>query len=210
MAPDNLNRTEQSRTTTHTTQQQSTTDQTKEKAGEVAQQAQERAKEVAGQAQEQAKSAAATGKERAAGELDSVAQAFRETSHQLRDQDQQSMARYSNEVADRIEQVSTYLHDREVDELMHDAEDLARRQPELFLGAAFTAGLLFARFLKSSQSGSHMRQQYDYGHPRGEARRRSSGENFADRRSRDYATSRPYSTRPGTTAYEERDYGQSS
>jgi hypothetical protein len=33
---------------------------------------------------------------------------------------------------------------------VHDAETFARRHPDLFLGGTFVAGLLLARFLKSS------------------------------------------------------------
>jgi predicted AlkP superfamily pyrophosphatase or phosphodiesterase len=61
-------------------------------------------------------------------------------------------ARYSNQVADRVERASTYLEEHDLDELMVEAEDFARRQPELFIGGAFTLGLLAARFLKSSAS----------------------------------------------------------
>jgi hypothetical protein len=81
------------------------------------------------------------------------------TRDQLQEQDQAVFAEYSEKMADQIERVSSYLEEHDLDELKHSAEDFARRQPELFLGGAFTLGLLAGRFLKSSaQSGP--RQTY--------------------------------------------------
>ena len=42
---------------------------------------------------------------------------------------------------------------RDLTELMDDVNRFARRQPALFVGAAFAAGALAARFLKSSPDG---------------------------------------------------------
>jgi hypothetical protein len=49
-----------------------------------------------------------------------------------------------------VSEISSYLRDRNVDDMLADAEDFARRQPELFLGGAFALGMLAARFFKSS------------------------------------------------------------
>ncbi len=59
-------------------------------------------------------------------------------------------AKYSNTVADKVEQLSGYLERRDLREVMHDVEDFAHRNPLLFLGSAFALGILAARFLKSS------------------------------------------------------------
>jgi len=120
----------------------------KEKANEIV----DETKSKMDEATRQAKSALSGQKEEAAGQLHGLAQALRETSGQLRDQDQGTFANYSNQVADQIDRVSSYLQDRDVNDLMRDAEDFARRQPELFIGGAFTLGLLAARFMKSSAS----------------------------------------------------------
>jgi hypothetical protein len=42
------------------------------------------------------------------------------------------------------------LRKKDVQQLMQDAQRLARRQPALFIGSAFALGLVAARFLKSS------------------------------------------------------------
>ncbi|MBE7549573.1 MAG: hypothetical protein HS126_00660 [Anaerolineales bacterium] len=124
--------------------------QAKEVAKQAVEQVQHKAQEVAGQAQEQAKSAVASRKDQAIDQLGSVAQAFRTTSNELRNQDNGMIAQYADKVADQVDRISGYLEERDVAQLLGDAENFARRQPELFLGGAFIAGLLVGRFIKSS------------------------------------------------------------
>jgi hypothetical protein len=86
----------------------------------------------------------------ASGGLSTVAHAFRQTGAQLRGQEQEGVAQYIDQAAERIEQFSHYLGQRDMRELARDAEQFARREPALFLGGAFAVGMLAARFLKSS------------------------------------------------------------
>jgi hypothetical protein len=113
-------------------------------------QVQQKAKEVAKQAQEKAKSAVATRKEQAVDQLGGVAQAIRRTGEELRGQNKETVAQYTEQLANQVERFSSYLERKDVDELLYEAEDLARRQPYVFLGGAFALGLLVARFIKSS------------------------------------------------------------
>jgi hypothetical protein len=124
--------------------------QVKEVAKQAVGQVQHKAQEVAVQAQDQAKSAVATRKDQAVGQLGSVAQAFRTTSNELRNQDNAMIAQYADKVADQVDRISGYLEERDIDQLLGDAENFARRQSELFLGGAFILGLLVGRFVKSS------------------------------------------------------------
>lgn len=94
-----------------------------------------------------------TQKTRATEALGSVAAAIRQSSQPLRDHNQAMLADYAGKAADQLEQVSTRLGERDLTELMDDAKRFARRQPALFVGAAFAAGVLAARFLKSSPDG---------------------------------------------------------
>ncbi len=119
-------------------------------SGSTTQQAQQKASQAAERAQQQAKSQAASQKERAADRLGSVAQALRQTGQQLREQDQGSMAQYTEKAADQVEWLSDQLRNKDVNQLIGEAERVARRQPALFLGGAFALGLVGARFLKSS------------------------------------------------------------
>ncbi len=123
-------------------------DQAGRKVSETADVVKEQAKRTVSQVSEQAKSNVSTRMGDVASELGSVAEAVRQTSEDLGDQP--GIARYGNRIADQIEGVSNYLSDRGVEEVLMDAENLARRQPALFLGGAFMLGLVVGRFLRSS------------------------------------------------------------
>ena len=141
------------------------------------------ARGLAEQVREQASSQLSTQKNRAMDSLGSIAQAARQTTQSLRDNQQNAMADYVNKAADQIERFSTRLRERDVADLMQDAQQFARRQPAVFIGAAFAAGLLAARFLKSSTAGHEYStsgqysgrnreytgsgQEYAYGRPGG-------------------------------------------
>jgi hypothetical protein len=94
-----------------------------------------------------------TQKTRATEALGSVAAALRQSSQPLRDNNQAMLADYAGKAADQLEQFSTRFRERDLTELMDDAKRFARRQPALFVGAAFAVGVLAARFLKSSPDG---------------------------------------------------------
>jgi hypothetical protein len=94
-----------------------------------------------------------TQKTRATEALGSVADALRQSSQPLRDNNQATLADYAGKAADQLEQFSTRVGERDLTELMNDVNGFARRQPALFVGAAFAAGVLAARFLKSSPDG---------------------------------------------------------
>jgi hypothetical protein len=82
---------------------------------------------------------------------------------QLQEKDQPALAQYANQAADQIERFSHYLQERDVDQLLGEAQRFARRQPTLFLGGAFALGLLAARFLKSSSERTRGDEDYYYG-----------------------------------------------
>jgi hypothetical protein len=128
-------------------------EQVKQKTSEVATEAQRQARDIAVQVEAEAKGVLSERQEKAAAELHGIATALRQTSNQLREQQQPTIADYGNRVADRVEQLSSFLQSRHPDELIVEAQDFARRQPELFLGGAFLLGLLGARFIKSSSPG---------------------------------------------------------
>ena len=92
-------------------------------------------------------------KERATEGLGSLARAVRQSTQSLRDNQQDTVAQYVEQAADRIEEFSSRLRERDLGDLLRDADQFARRQPAVFIGAAFVAGVLAARFLKSSRTG---------------------------------------------------------
>ncbi len=110
----------------------------------------EQVREVVNDVQDQAQDMLTSRKEQAVSGLGNIAQAFRQTEDQLRGQEQTAAANAINTVANQMERFSSYLSNKEVTDLLDEAEGLARRNPELFLGGAFALGLLASRFLKSS------------------------------------------------------------
>jgi ElaB/YqjD/DUF883 family membrane-anchored ribosome-binding protein len=117
-------------------------------------QAKQQAGQLADQAKQQATSQLSSQKQRATQSLGSVSQALRQTGQHLREQDQGTIAQYTDKAAEQVERVSGFLKNKNVSELMSEAERFARQQPSLFLGGAFALGVLGARFLKSSSEHS--------------------------------------------------------
>jgi hypothetical protein len=120
----------------------------------LADDAQQKVGQTVDQVREAGKSRLGNQKDRMAGSVDSFARALRETSRQLKQGDDTPIAEYVEGAAERVEQLSSHLRQRSVDELIYDAESFARRQPALFLGGAFFLGAMAARFLKSSRPAS--------------------------------------------------------
>jgi hypothetical protein len=131
------------------------------KTGEVIDQAKEKTSQVVGQVQERAKSQLATQKDRAAEGLGSMAMALRQASRQLQDQNNAPVAQVTNTAAEQIEKVSTFLRERDLNEMVTEVERFARRQPAIFLGGALVLGLIGARFLKSSGQRAMELDRYD-------------------------------------------------
>jgi len=101
--------------------------------------------------QEKARSFFSDGKGQVSESLGSVARAFRHTGEQLRGQNYSSVAGYADQAAEGIERIAGYLRDKNVDELLDEAQDLARRQPMLLLAGAFAVGFIMARVVKGSR-----------------------------------------------------------
>jgi hypothetical protein len=82
--------------------------------------------------------------------LGTMAQAVRQSTQQLRDQHHDTVAGYVEQAAEQMEKLSQRLKQKDVGELLSEAQRLARRQPALFVGSAFALGLIGARVMKSS------------------------------------------------------------
>ena len=92
----------------------------------------------------------ATQKSRATDTIGSLATAMRGTTNTFREQNQDMVAQYVERAAEQLDRLSSHLRERDVNDLLDDAGRFARRQPAVFIGAAFAAGVIAARFLKSS------------------------------------------------------------
>ena len=100
---------------------------------------------VAERVREHAAAQLATQKDRATEGLGVVAQVVRQTTEHLRSQQQETAVRYVEQAADQIERFSQRLKDKDVAELLSDAQQLARRKPILFVGGAFAERRATAR-----------------------------------------------------------------
>ena len=120
-------------------------------------QAKEKLTDAASQAGDKVASRLDTQKDRAAQGLESVAQALRQASDQLRSEPQgPPVHEYVASAANRLEHLSGYLRSTDTKDMIRGLERFARQQPALFVGGAFMVGLLSARFLKtSSESNSY-------------------------------------------------------
>jgi exonuclease VII large subunit len=117
---------------------------------DVVSQTQQQASQLMDKAQAQAKSRLTTQKHQATQGLQSLAQTLDQTSQQLQQQGQDSLAQYATKAGDQVEQLTHYLQQRDINELMDEAQDYARGHPISFLAGAFALGFTAARFLKSS------------------------------------------------------------
>jgi ElaB/YqjD/DUF883 family membrane-anchored ribosome-binding protein len=134
--------------------------QTDTKAGgeDVRQKAEQTASTIAEQAEQTATTQISTQKERAASTLDTVAQTLRDSGQNLR-QEQPQIATLTDEAARRVEDVSDYVRQHDLRDLVSEAERFARREPLLFLGGAFAIGFVAARFLRASSPTGNANQR---------------------------------------------------
>jgi len=89
--------------------------------------------------------------------LSSVADTIRQVGETLRGGEQpngitNTAAQYSDQIAEKVEQLSGYFERKDFNGLVRDVKGLAQSNPALFLGGAFTLGILAARFIKSGNS----------------------------------------------------------
>ena len=90
-------------------------------------------------------------KTRATDSLGNVAQAVRQSTQHLREQQYDTVAQFVERAADQIERFSNHLRERDLNELVVEAQRFARQQPAVFIGSSFAAGMLAARFIKASR-----------------------------------------------------------
>lgn len=122
----------------------------KKTAEELKQQAKASGERVIDRTQERAREIFHEQKDRAAHRLGSVSQALHQAGDSLQQRDDKWVAMYAHSAADRVNDLSCMLHDRDLDEMGRDIQRYAKRRPEVFLLGVFVGGFLLARFAKSS------------------------------------------------------------
>ena len=119
---------------------------------EAGQQATESAGRLAERAADIGLQQADRGREMAADGIDGVARTVRRVSADMQTQ-QPQIANAALTAADQAEKVAQYLRQTDAREMIANVEDVARRQPLIFLGGAFLLGVAASRFIKAAGGG---------------------------------------------------------
>jgi hypothetical protein len=129
-----------------------------EQAGETARQGveqvadavRERVGPVAEQVKDQAAALAQQQMSSAAEGLDSAAGLVTTVGDQLRESNLGALSHYTDLAADQMKQAAMWLRRTTPEEIARNVEDLAKKQPELFVAAAVALGLLGLRLLRGA------------------------------------------------------------
>lgn len=117
-------------------------DQTKRKAAEYARTAKQRGIEIIDQQKHQV-----------AEQLHTAGAAAHRAADKFREERDDNIAGYIDAVGDEVDRAASYLDQRNLQSLVRESQQFARREPEWFLGGMFLAGLAVTRFLKASGRG---------------------------------------------------------
>jgi hypothetical protein len=99
---------------------------------------------------------------RAGDTLTEVANAIRQSGQQLREE-QPQIAGFVDTAAEQVDKAGDFLRQSDLQDVVYRVEDIARRQPALFIGGAFVLGLVAARLLKTSAGGASGGQGFSSG-----------------------------------------------
>lgn len=119
------------------------------------------AKEMTSDATERLKSAVNEQKSASADYLGSVAHAVERAAEGF-ERDVPQAAKYIRQAADRIDSVADAVRQRDLQQLVGEVEQFARRQPTLFFGGAVILGFAALRFFKSASTGARSPSERGY------------------------------------------------
>lgn len=89
-------------------------------------------------------------------QLGGFANALRQTGQNLREQDEGAQfAGYAESIANQLENLTQGVQSGNMNRILAEAEEFARREPAIFVGGALAVGLALARFLKSTAPSSN-------------------------------------------------------
>jgi ElaB/YqjD/DUF883 family membrane-anchored ribosome-binding protein len=137
--------------------EQSATEQAKDKlqaaSGQVQQQVGEKATELRTQAGEGIRQQLDGRSTQAGEQISSTADALRRVGGQLRQEGNTAPAQYAEKAAEPVERLGRYLTEADGERLLRDAEQFARRRPWVAVLGGATLGFFVARFIKASSTG---------------------------------------------------------
>jgi len=88
-------------------------------------------------------------------QIGGLAEALHQTTQHLQEHDHEEVAQYTGQAAQGLERFSKTLRERDINAIVGEVQDFARRQPAAFIGSAALLGFMAARFLKSSSESRH-------------------------------------------------------
>jgi ElaB/YqjD/DUF883 family membrane-anchored ribosome-binding protein len=133
---------------------------------EKAQQAKEQVQEATSSMQDRVREQVDTRSTEAGHQVDSVGEAMRTASQQLRGQGNELPAQVIEQVAERADQLGRYLRESDADRILGDLEDFGRGQPWVVAAGGLAVGVAAARFLKASSQRRYQAQIQDGNYPR--------------------------------------------
>lgn len=126
-------------------------------AKEQTSQAVSAAKDAAGQALGQARGQIMTQlgsqKDRAAESITDYTRLVQQFGSTFRDNNLPQLAEYTDALAEKVDQAAGYLKNNDIDALVNDAAQFARRNAGAFMLGGLVLGIALGRFLKSSERG---------------------------------------------------------
>jgi hypothetical protein len=135
------------------------------KAAEMAGQAQQKAQQATGQAQEKLREQLNQRSSQAATQINEQASDLRSVSDALREQGKDGPAKAADRLAEYAEKAGAYLHEKDADTLLADAEDFGRRQPWTIMAGGLALGFAASRFLKASSRQRHQARSASWQSP---------------------------------------------
>ena len=111
----------------------------------------EQAGDMAESVKKRARAMADDQKDAGADQLHGFARAIDEAADRLANEFPQA-ASYVHEAAQRVDNVSTMIRERSIEELLHEANHFARKNTMAFFGISLAAGFALSRFLRSNAS----------------------------------------------------------
>ena len=127
-------------------------EQVKDRAADAAGQAQEKAQQATGQAREQMRSQIDQRSTDAGRRISEQGSDLRAVGDQLRQQGKEGPAKLADRAAEQVEKAGGWLTEADADRILHDVEDLARKNPWAVVAGGMALGFIASRFLKASSS----------------------------------------------------------
>jgi hypothetical protein len=116
----------------------------------TAEKARQAAGKVATQAKDKAAQVADEQKGTAADKLGGYSSRLRAAARVAEEEEDPNIAYFAERAADRLESAADYVRTADLGRMKHDATDVARRHPALFMGGMLVAGLVLGSLAKAS------------------------------------------------------------